>query len=83
MSTGKQFGIMFIAFMLIVMQAVSLAYMPGSAANPDADTKYKNLTTADIKIPVILSVVQFILLLAIMGLGYKLFPMPKVVELTN
>ena len=47
--------IAFCAFVLIIVQAVQLVYMPGSSSNPEATNKYKNLTTCDIVIPTIMS----------------------------
>ena len=43
------------AFILIIVQAVQLVYLPGSSSNPEATNKYKNLTICDIVIPTIMS----------------------------
>lgn len=69
------FGIGYIisicAFILIIVQAVQLVYMPGSAANPEADGKYKNLSTADIGVSVSMGTCTIVILLLIIGLGIK------------
>jgi hypothetical protein len=77
MSTGKQMGIIALAVILMIFQIISLVYMPGSVANPEADKKYKNLSTADIQIPAGMAAGQFLGLILIIVLAVKLFKLPK------
>ena len=69
------FGIGYIisicAFILIIVQAVQLVYMPGSAANPEAKGKYKELDTSDIGVSVGMGTCTIVILLLIIVLGIK------------
>ncbi len=63
--------IAFCAFILIIVQAVQLVYIPGSAANPNA-SKYKDITSSDIGVSVGMGACTlFILLFIIIPLGLK------------
>jgi len=68
---GMGYIIAFCAFVLIIVQAVELVYMPGSAANPEADGKYKDLDTSDISVSVGMGTCTIVILLLIIGLGLK------------
>ena len=68
---GMGYIIAFCAFVLIIVQAVELVYMPGSAANPEAAGKYKDLTTSDIGVSVGMGTCTIVILLLIIGLGMK------------
>jgi hypothetical protein len=77
MSTSKQLGIIALAVLIMALQIISLVYMPGSVANPEADKKYKNLTSDDVKIPAGMAAVQFLFLIIIIVLAVKLFKLPR------
>jgi len=64
------YAIAFCAFVLIIVQAVQLVYIPGSVANPNA-SKYENITISDIGVSVGMGACTIVLLLIIMGLGIK------------
>lgn len=59
------------AFVLIIVQAVQLVYTPGSIANPEASSKFKNLSTSDIYVPIGMGTCTILILLLIIFLGIK------------
>jgi hypothetical protein len=67
---GVGYIIAFCAFVLIIVQAVQLVYIPGSVANPNA-SKYKDITTSDIGVSVGMGTCTILILLLIIGLGLK------------
>lgn len=68
---GVGYIIAFCAFVLIIVQAVQLVYIPGSAANPNA-SKYKDISQSEIGVSVGMGACTlFILLFIIIPLGLK------------